>query len=153
MILPFMRSHINTSTWETAIMTSVKELYTSNKIVKFCTNGGIVLAFIGALWQGTAWAYEQFDGRFARVADVQQLQRGQEQAIQQLEQQGKQLNFMYYDSMKREKSTLRREIYDLRRKPNKDMDEEATLAEMVEDMKSLQRRLDAQEGVISGQSR
>lgn len=134
-------------------MTSARELYTSNKIVKFCTNGGIVLAFIGALWQGTTWAYDQLDGRFARVADVQQLQRGQEQAIEQLQRQGKQLDFMYYDSMKREKSTLRREIFALRSKPNKTPNEQAELAEMIENMVSLDRRLLALEEVISGQTR
>jgi small-conductance mechanosensitive channel len=133
-------------------------LYKDNKIVNFCTNATAVIGFVALMWQGGAWATGQIDEYFAKADEVAQLKTGQvamtnEQKEQRgiLERQGRQLDFIYYDSMKREKANLEREIFELRSRANRSGADNARLQQLVEDLRDLNRRIQEQEARIRGQ--
>jgi hypothetical protein len=137
-------------------LSNARELYNTNRIVKFCTNGTAILGFVIILWQGGAWATEQVDSYFAKAADVRNLQSGQDNAFKEqkeqrsiLERQARQLDFIYYDTMKREKSDLEREIFNLRSRPRTGV-ENARLEQLVDDLRDIKRRIQQQEAVIRG---
>lgn len=134
------------------------ELYKNNKIVKFCTNWTAILGFIAVTWQGGAWAVDLIDGRYAKEADIQLLKVGQEDFRREqkeqrfiLERQGKQLDFIVYDAMKREKTNLEREVFELRSRTNRTPAQNARLEQLVDDLRDLNRRLREQEEVVRGQ--
>lgn len=138
------------------IMAAAREVYATNKLVKFCTNGTAILGFLVLLWQGSAWAVNAVDDYFAKAADVRALQRGQQEAIVEqkeqrmiLERQTRQLDFIYYDTMKREKSNMDREIFELRSRTRTGA-EEARLQQLIEDLRDIKERIRQQEAVVRG---
>ena len=66
-----------------------------------------------------------------------------------LEQQSRQLDFIYLDTMKREKSRLESEIFKLRAKVRSAI-EDARLQQLIEDLRDLKVRLREQEDRIRG---
>lgn len=142
---------------KTQLVQAARDLYTTNRIVKFCTNGTVVLGFLGVLWQGGAYATNQVDEYFAKAADVRTLQKGQNEARQEqkdqrqlMERQGRQLDFIYYDSMKREKTNLQSEIFKLRSGPVSAAIR-GRIDQLVDDLRDLKDRIRRQEAKIRGQ--
>ena len=134
----------------------VRRWYNSNRVVRFCTNGTAILAFVAAVWQGGAWAANQVDGYFAKSSDLSTLQAGYDNVLKEqkeqrglLEQQSRQLDFIYLDTMKREKSRLESEIFKLRAKVRSAI-EDARLQQLIEDLRDLKVRLREQEDRIRG---
>ncbi len=142
---------------KTQLVQAARDLYTTNRIVKFCTNGTAIIGFLLLLWQGGAYATGQVDEYFAKAADVRALQEGQNDARQEqkaqrglLERQGRQLDFIYYDSMKREKSNLENELFKLRSGVRSGTIQ-ARIDQLVEDLRDLKDRIRLQEAKIRGQ--
>lgn len=135
----------------------LSSLYKENKYVKLATNlTAIITAFtlIGSLGVNAA---EAIDNYFAKVADIRALQNSQvqiqtEQQTQRLllERQSKQLDFIYYDSMKRERTAIEKELFDLRRKTNRTGDEQARLEQLQDDLTDIKARILQHESLIRG---
>lgn len=130
-------------------MSGIIELYKNNKIVKFCTNWTAILAFIGATWQGGVWAADLANSYVTKIADERSQIVLAGLAKEQQEQRGL-LNFIYYDSLKREKSNLEREIFELRQR-NRNAADNARLEQLKEDLEDLKKRLRQQEEIVRGQ--
>lgn len=135
----------------------LSSLYKENKFVKIATNlTAIITAFtvIGGLGVNAAEAVDEY---FAKVADVRALQNSQvqiqnEQQTQRLllERQSKQLDFIYYDSMKRERTNIEKELFDLRRKQNRTGDEQARLEQLQDDLADIKARILQHESLLRG---
>ena len=139
-------------------MSGFRSLYKEHKFVKLATAittvGTAVTLVVGA----GVKAAEFVDDRYAKVADVQclqhsqtQIQREQQEQRSLLERQSKQLEFIYYDSMKREQANIEKEIFELRRKAELSGDERANLRQLLDDLAEIKQRIHQSELTIRGQ--
>lgn len=135
----------------------LSSLYKENKYVKLATNLTAIITIFTLVGSLGVNAAEAIDNYFAKVADIRALQNSQvqiqtEQQTQRqlLERQSKQLDFIYYDSMKRERAAIEKELFDLRRKTNRTGDEQARLEQLQDDLADIKSRILQHESMLRG---
>jgi hypothetical protein len=145
----------------------IKSLYDSNKIVQICTNGTVILSFVAVVYQGYDWTVSTAEEKlsiYATSASVQALQKeyntiiGEQQSQREilvthsanLAKQTRQLNFIYYDSLKREIIVMEREVFALNSNSNRNGIEDARLHELIGNLNNLRARFVEVEKIIRG---
>ncbi len=136
------------------VVSSAKELYGRNKIVKWATDITAVLTLLGVVGTGLVQGASYVDNRFVKATDYKALKENQDatrtEQLQQrslMERQGRQLDFIYLDSLKRDRENIKKELLNLR-SATQSAEIAARIGQLVDDLRALEIRVRDQEDVV-----
>ncbi|TFH08905.1 MAG: hypothetical protein E4H14_05560 [Candidatus Thorarchaeota archaeon] len=136
------------------VVSSAKELYGRNKIVKWATDITAVLTLLGIVGTGLVKGASYVDNRFVKATDYKALKENQDatrtEQLQQrslMERQGRQLDFIYLDSLKRDRENIKKELLNLR-SATQSAEIAARIGQLVDDLRALEIRVRDQEDVV-----
>lgn len=156
--IPYKYHHIGVTTMANVVQ-SAKAMYSGNRLIKWVTNTTAVLALFGMIGGGIVQGASFVDDRYVKVMEYKALKENQdasrkEQSEQRslLERQGRQLDFIYLDSLKRDRDNVKRELLELRRLA-RTSEIEARIGQLVDDLRAIEIRVREQEDLVRGRTR
>ena len=150
-----------------SIFDQIKSIYDGNKVVQICTNGTVILSFVAVVYQGYDWTVNTAEAKLSKYATtsaVHNLQNGYKTIIaeqqtqrvilqthsESLAKQSRQLDFMYYDSLKRDIVAMEREVFALNSNSRRSGIEDARLHELIGNLNNLRARFAEVEKAVRG---